>query len=86
MGLEWLYPLSDLLIILCLYYIFCVGIISPIFFFFFARNALFKSDSLQKDPRGEAAEFALNKQTKSLNFCLFIFYFRLVSLMAMPVD
>ena len=30
----------------------------PYFFFFFARNALFKSDSLQKDPRGEAAEFA----------------------------
>ena len=58
----------------------------PYFFFFFARNALFKSDSLQKDPRGEAAEFALNKQTKSLNFCLFILYLRLVSLMAMPVD
>ena len=72
MGLDWLYPLSDLLIILCLYYIFCVAIISPVVFLLFAivvvivvvfaRNALFKSDSLQKDSRGEAAEFALKKQ------------------------
>lgn len=35
----------------------------------FARNALLKSDSLQKDSRGEAAEFTLDKQKKkSLNF------------------